>query len=88
MNEILTKTERTLKEKNLSLTLQIKELNRVNLNLHKKIAKLEAEKISLANKLKLGKPTLDLDLMHTTLKRVIGFQDKNPPGSDSEKNVI
>jgi hypothetical protein len=76
MNKILSKTERTLKEKNLSLTLQIKELNRVNLNLHKKIAKLEAQNISLTNKLKLGKPTLDLDLMHDQLKKVFAQIDE------------
>ncbi|HTB83139.1 MAG TPA: hypothetical protein VK742_05745 [Candidatus Sulfotelmatobacter sp.] len=73
---MLTKTEKVLKEKNLSLTLQIKELNRVNLNLHKKIAKLEAQNISLTNKLKLGKPTLDLDLMHDQLKKVFAQIDE------------
>ena len=88
MNKILTKTEKALKGKNLSLALQIKELTRVNLNLHKKIAKLEAQNIPLTNKLKLTKPTFDLDLMHATLKRVVGFQDETPPEPDSERNVI
>jgi hypothetical protein len=88
MYKTLTKTERTLKEKNLSLALQIKELNRVNLNLHKKIAKLEAQNISLANKLKLTKPTFDLDLMHASLKRVIGIQNVTPAEPALESKVV
>lgn len=66
---------KTNDKKIISLTLQNKELKRENLRLHKKIAKLEVEIVSLKNKSKLVKSPIDIKLIHEQLKKVVGFTD-------------